>query len=232
MKTENDTLQERIAVLIGNDKERRLEAARVCDADISTIAKWISGKLVPSMDQVKMLAEHFGINYIHLQHGYSAIRNTYEYYKNNYLDDYQDVNKEIFNAYGDALIRLNAELLSRRVSSDVYNVIMEDSDDELYVLDGGFNFVHASKKARTRLGYSCTEIKKLHVLDIKDKMTKEDFNSIRDGLVEERDPIRFLTAHKKRDGRTYQLEIMIQMIKIGGEPHYLSIGTDPDINCA
>lgn len=228
METKNDTLQERITVLIGNDKERRLEAARVCDVDISTVAKWISGKLVPSMDQVKMLAEYFSVNYIHLQHGSSAVRNAYEYYKNNYIDGYQAANKEICDAYGHALIRLNTELLNRRVSSDVYNVIMENSEDELYVLDKEFNLVHASKKARARLGYSYTEIKKLHVLDIKDKMTEEDFNSIRNGLIEERDPIRFLTDHKKRDGRTYQLEITIQMIKICGEPHYVSIGKDPD----
>ena len=227
MKTKNDTLPERLAVLFGGDKTHKQEAAKQCEVDVSTVGKWIAGSLAPSMENVKILAKYFDTNFLHLLHGRTEVRRAYEYYQEHYGEEHQAINKDIDTAYSEALIRLNRELIDKHLDSIMFNAVLDDTEDEIYVMDKEFGFISASKKVRSNLGYSCTEMEKLNARDIKKDVSDDYFDNMAKALKKDRDPIRFLATHKKRDGRRYQLELMLQQVKVNNEPHYLAIGTEP-----
>ena len=105
---------------------------------------------------------------------------------------------------------------------------LENSLNEIYIFDTTtLNFVYVNKGARTNLGYSHDELKKLTPLDIKPDYTIETFEQLIGPLLrKEKNRIVFYTNHKRKDTSLYPVEVHLQILEQGTSKQFLAIILD------
>ncbi len=123
----------------------------------------------------------------------------------------------------DATDRKRAEQLSTRLGH-----IVEDSVNEIYVFDSAsLNFILVNRGARLNLGYTMEELRKLTPIDIKPQYTAEEFadlvGPLRDGTAE---VIQFDSAHRRKDGSTYPVDVRLQLAPSEDPPVFFAIIED------
>ncbi len=103
--------------------------------------------------------------------------------------------------------------------SDRLGRILEESLNELYILDGRtLRFIMANRGARDNLGYSMHELSGLTFMSVNVEFTPADFAArvepLRSGS---RGSIQFETVIRRKDGSQYQAEIRLHLARLNND---------------
>lgn len=106
--------------------------------------------------------------------------------------------------------------------------LLEESLNELYICDAEtFRFIHVNSGARKNLGYSDEELKTQTPLDIKPEITRKIFEELISPLRSGDDKaVKFATVHERKDGSRYNVEVHLQLSKLGTLPVFIAIVFD------
>ncbi|MCH8081023.1 MAG: PAS domain S-box protein [Proteobacteria bacterium] len=93
--------------------------------------------------------------------------------------------------------------------------IIEDSPHEIYMTDlKTLKFLNVNRGARENLGYSLKELKKMTPLDLKPKELRKHHAELTEPLITgEKDHVRILTKHLRKDRTTYDADILIYALR-------------------
>lgn len=110
----------------------------------------------------------------------------------------------------------------------LFNHILEESLNEIFIFnEKSLKFIQANKAAISNLGYSMEELLKMTPLDIKPQVTFEEFSELiaplREGIKKQ---VNFETLHQRKDGSTYEVEVHLQLQKMGNESLFTAIILD------
>ena len=118
--------------------------------------------------------------------------------------------------------RKQSEALAERFGS-----LLEGSFNEIYIFDAySLHFLLASEGAERNLGYSGDEMNLLTPPDVEPLFTRESFEQLVAPLRSgEQQSLFFETAHRRKDGTTYPVEVRLQLM--GGEyPVFVAVIQD------
>ncbi len=106
--------------------------------------------------------------------------------------------------------------------------MLDDSHDELFVFDAAtLRFVHANRGARSNLGYSMDELRRMTPLDLKPRMDELSFAArvqpLREGA---RNKVVFTTVHRRKDGSEYDVEVHLQLLTFDRRPAFVAMILD------
>jgi len=118
------TLSERLAVEFATPGKRPSEVAKLCHVNESTVSRWISGRLVPSDDKLKIMARYFGVHYIELKYGISEFKAAHDEYRRIHLIERLKIEEEIAVSYGEALSKAIGELVEVREERNLFKAIL------------------------------------------------------------------------------------------------------------
>jgi len=116
-----------------------------------------------------------------------------------------------------------AEALNRR-----FGKILESSLNEIYVFDAAtFRFIEVNHGACRNLGYSMEELRLLSPWDLKPEFKKREFLAKIAPLHSgEAEILRFETAHQRKDGSCYPVEVHLQRFAEEGESVFAAVVLD------
>jgi PAS domain S-box-containing protein len=117
----------------------------------------------------------------------------------------------------DAEKALNAQALR-------YKTLMETSTDSIYVLNGNGDLREANPAFLTRRGYSETDLGCLNVADWDAQSSPREIEEILGKLA--RDSEVFETRHRCKDGSTFDVEVCVTGVRIGGEQLFFCVARD------
>lgn len=129
----------------------------------------------------------------------------------------------VLGIYEDVTEGKLAEQQARRLSN-----ILEGSLNEIYVFDAdSLNFVLVNQGARTNLGYTMEDLRKLTPMNLKPEYSPVSFAALvaplRSGAQR---LIRFSTVHRRKDGSIYPVEIHLQMFSDDSPPVFVAVVID------
>ena len=106
--------------------------------------------------------------------------------------------------------------------------ILEESLNEIYVFDAEtLRFIVVNAGARQNLGYSANELKELTPLDVKPEYTPASFEELIHPLrIGKQDKVQFETAHRRKDGSLYPVEVHLQLSTYRNSPAFVAIILD------
>jgi diguanylate cyclase (GGDEF)-like protein/PAS domain S-box-containing protein len=107
-------------------------------------------------------------------------------------------------------------------------LIVQNSFNEIYIFNRKTcHFRYANAAALENLGYSLEELKEKAPFDIKPEYTQKQFKQLLTPLLKKEKPyIIFETKHCRKDGSTYDVEIRMQLMSLGGEEEVVVIARD------
>lgn len=118
----------------------------------------------------------------------------------------------------------------KRAENDALRLgrIVEDSLNEIYTFDQKtLKFTGVNRGARKNLGFSMEELYKMTPVDIKHEFTKKSFSKMLQPLISgQKDQIRFETVHQRKDGSVYDVEVYLQLSKVGLKPVFVAMIED------
>jgi diguanylate cyclase (GGDEF)-like protein/PAS domain S-box-containing protein len=123
----------------------------------------------------------------------------------------------------DISARLAAEGLALRLGR-----ILDSSSNEIYVFDAQtLRFTQVNEGARRNLGYDMEELRQMTPLDLKPDFDRARFDALiaplRDGTQE---VLVFETAHRRKDGSRYPVEVRLQLSRNEHPPVFMAIILD------
>ncbi|MEE9543819.1 MAG: PAS domain S-box protein [Thermodesulfobacteriota bacterium] len=109
--------------------------------------------------------------------------------------------------------------------------VLDHSLNEIYIFDArSLKFLLVNEGARRNLGFSMEEMRNLtplYILDIKPDYTREDFIALIEPLrTGEVDGVKLTTAHKRKDGSRYPIEVYLQLSTFGSVSAVVAIILD------
>lgn len=95
--------------------------------------------------------------------------------------------------------------------------IIEESLNEIYVFDSiNYKFLNLNKSALKNIGYSMQELKNMTPLDIKPKLTPDDFETIiRNTKENPNKKYHFRTINKRKNGTEYPVLVSLNYLNLG-----------------
>ena len=93
-----------------------------------------------------------------------------------------------------------------------YEIMMQHSSDGILIVDFDGNLIECSQRASEMLGYEKDELLKLSVYDL-DFSSKERVSDIIKFIAKQ--PTKFETTHKRKNGSLYDAEITASLIELG-----------------
>jgi len=131
----------------------------------------------------------------------------------------------------DYIVLLVEDITSRKHHEDRQNrlaQILDESANEIYMFDANtLQFLYANAGARRNLGYSFEELQYLRPLDLKFRLSPEDFADLIAPL--RRGEVEFITLeseHRRKDGSSYPVEARLHLSAHGGSPVFVAIIQD------
>lgn len=106
-----------------------------------------------------------------------------------------------------------------------YKFMVEESGEEMYLVDREGRFRYANRTACEHLGYTCEELAGLGMEDVDPAFSGDKFRAHFEELKTRDLPV-FETRHITRDGRTVTKEVKAVHLKIGGEEFIGAIARD------
>jgi PAS domain S-box-containing protein len=105
--------------------------------------------------------------------------------------------------------------------------LLQSSFNEIYLFDANsLRFLETSEGAEKTLGYSADELEQLTPLDLKPSYTRESFEELIAPLRRgEQQSLLFETAHRRKDGTIYPVEVRLQLME-ADSPVFLAIAQD------
>ena len=106
--------------------------------------------------------------------------------------------------------------------------VISRSLNEIYVFDlETLRFQYANEGALRNLGYGMEELSRMTPADIKPPFTEEMFRDmIRPLVAGEKDLLVFETAHRRKDGSDYPVEVHLQLVPSGDRAVFLAFIND------
>ncbi len=106
--------------------------------------------------------------------------------------------------------------------------LVENTFSEVYFFGGDdLRFEYANAAAVKNTGYSLEELREMTPLDLKIRFTPETFASLLEPLLDgRRSHLRFETVHRRKDGTTYDCDILLQPLGEAGEKAFAAIVRD------
>ena len=106
--------------------------------------------------------------------------------------------------------------------------ILDASLNEIYIFDAGsLKFLQVNRGARENLGYSLDEMREMTPLDLKPEFSSDRFSELIGPLRSgESEKVRFETAHLRKDGSSYDIEVDLQLDTFHGRPAFVAIILD------
>lgn len=106
--------------------------------------------------------------------------------------------------------------------------ILDESVNEIYVFDAAsLRLTQVNKGARENIGYSMAELCAMTPLDLQPELSNERFlelvSPLRSG---QREQVGFRTAHRRKDGTTYPVDVHLQYLQEEGRRVFLAIVLD------
>ncbi len=110
----------------------------------------------------------------------------------------------------------------------ILNEAINASSNEVYVFDAEtFKFIFVNQGALSNLGYSREELDDMTPWDLKPEYTEASFRAAVEPLAAGRDrALLFETAHRRKDGSTYPVEVRLQHIAAQSGQVYLAVIND------
>lgn len=103
-------------------------------------------------------------------------------------------------------------------------IILQGSFSEIYVMDcATLRFVQVNKAARKNLGYTARELARMTLLDVTRDLPRDTLLSLRHGRTK---AATLDTAHTRKNGTTYPIELRLFYHSAGAAPVYIAIGND------
>ena len=102
------------------------------------------------------------------------------------------------------------------------------SFDEVYIFDPeSLHFIFANQSAFANLGYSPAEMQRLTPWEIQFGFTEASLRSaVAPLLSREQRVLLFETAHVRKDGSVYPVEVRLQLVESAGERYFLAVVND------
>jgi len=106
-----------------------------------------------------------------------------------------------------------------------YRTLFETVTDAIFLADGRGRLVEVNDAACRQLGYSREELLGMHLTRI---LPEEQQASLPDvqRLVAEKGRVLLDTRHRRRDGSTYPVELVVSVAELDGEPAFLGVARD------
>lgn len=123
----------------------------------------------------------------------------------------------------DITARKKAEELQKRLGR-----ILDNSSNEIYVFDAEtLLFTQVNKGARDNLGYSMRTLMTLTPFDIKPQFSERQFRETLASLLDRHEKrLTFKTIHKRKDGTTYPVEVLLHLSHEETPPVFVAIVQD------
>ncbi|MHB8910974.1 MAG: PAS domain S-box protein [Syntrophales bacterium] len=99
-----------------------------------------------------------------------------------------------------------------RESEERFRSLIEQAGDGFELLDAGGRYVDVNSATCRQLGYSKEELLRLSVFDIDPQVSREQYAGQFQSLINN-PPITFETAHRRKDGTTFPVEITTSLIR-------------------
>ena len=106
--------------------------------------------------------------------------------------------------------------------------ILDESVNEIYVFDAtSLRLTQVNKGARENIGYSLEELCAMTPLDFQPEVSSERFLDLVSPLrTGQREQVDFRTAHRRKDGTSYPVEVHLQYLQEEGRRVFLAIILD------
>ncbi len=119
--------------------------------------------------------------------------------------------------------RKRAEIAATRLGR-----ILESSLNEIYIFNtDNLRFIQVNRGARVNLGYTMEELRNLTPLDLEPEFAPKVFARLIEPLrTGAREAIGFTTAHLRKDGSLYPVEVHLQLMRYESEPVFVAIMLD------
>ncbi|MDD2806383.1 MAG: PAS domain S-box protein [Elusimicrobiales bacterium] len=105
---------------------------------------------------------------------------------------------------------------------------VSSSFDEIYIFDSrSFRFIFANQAAFKNLGYTADELHALAPWDLKRDYSEETFKKVVEPLLAgRRRGLVLESAHTRKDGSAYPVELRLQVVEVGEERLFLAVVSD------
>ena len=132
---------------------------------------------------------------------------------------------------GKLTLEVFVDLTERRKAEDMLarlGRILNESTNEIYVFDTDtLHFVQVNDGGQRNLGYTAEELTTLTPLDLKPEFTQQSFDTLLAPLRRgETQTLVFETAHKRKDGSLYPVEVRLQLSQTESPPVFVAIIQD------
>ncbi len=109
-----------------------------------------------------------------------------------------------------------------------FGSIIDESLNEIYVFDADtLHFSMLNRGALGNLGYPLAEMLDMTPVDIKPRLTREEFDRLLLPLrTGELDRLQFQTVHQRKDGTQYDVDIMLHLSDAVSPPEFVAIVQD------
>ena len=115
-----------------------------------------------------------------------------------------------------------------REQTDLLGQAVRSSFNEIYIFDPeSFNFIFANYGAVRNLGFAPEELENLTPWDLEHEYTKTSFLAAIAPLLKGRQTrLIFESAHTRKDGTTYPVEVRLQLVETGKKRVFLAVVND------
>ena len=143
-----------------------------------------------------------------------------------------EISSSVFELCGEKVIMgIFRNISERRKAKERisrFGQLLEDSMNEIYIINAGtLRFIEVNHGARVNLGYSMEELVNLTPLDLKPEFTLESFTKLISPLrTGKQKMIVFETAHRRKDGSMYDVEVHLQFGIFESVPAFTAIILD------
>ncbi len=139
---------------------------------------------------------------------------------------YRSIKKPFKNAKGEDEILVIAQDITEEKRNLKQLFIMQEAvenfDDAYYLLDQNSNFVTTNKAASKELNYSEQELSRMGVFDIDHSYPRQAWPQFWQA-IKEKGSDRFETAHQRKDGSKFPVEVVSSFLIYDDEEYVLSI---------
>ena len=106
--------------------------------------------------------------------------------------------------------------------------LLDKSSNEIYVFDADtLRFTYVNQGGQDNLGYDVKELCEMTALDLKPKITRDEFLAYIEPLrTGERDQVNFKTIHRRKDGSIYPVEVLLQYSPAEDPPVFMAMILD------
>lgn len=128
------------------------------------------------------------------------------------------------------IIKQNADTISRKgwdgLSSEVFQKLLDKASDSIDVIDPEtLRFIYANEATLKMHGYERDEFLSLSIRDIDPHLGTEMLEDINRALQEKR-KVLFESAHCRKDGSSFPVEVHISLVRIDGKDWRLAVVRD------